>query len=91
MLLIRNILKMFKATPKSKGKSVETVVYETIKQYGNTGCISDDILNKNSNIPYPSITARYSSMLKRNMIELTGESRPGKTGKAQRVMRVKVQ
>jgi hypothetical protein len=90
MLLIRNLMRMFQTTPKAKGMTVEDVVYETIKQYGSEGCISDDVVTKNLNVPYPSITARYKGMIEKEMIELTGETRIGRTGKSQRVMRVKV-
>ena len=81
---------MFQATPKSKGKTVEFMVYETIKSYGKKGCISDDVVRKNTNVPYPSITARYKELMDKNLIELTGETRSGQTGKAQRVMRARV-
>lgn len=74
---------------KQTHKTVQETVYETIKSYGKKGCISDDVLTKNTNIKYPSVTARYRELLDMNLIELTGEHRPGLSGKNQRVMRVK--
>jgi hypothetical protein len=70
-------------------KTVQAIVYDTIKSFGKKGCISDEVLSKNSNLKYPSITARYHELLEKNLIELTGKMRPGLSGKNQRVMRVK--
>jgi hypothetical protein len=74
---------------KQTHKTVQQTVYETIKSFGKEGCISDDVLTKNSNLRYSSVTARYHELIEMKAIELTGEYRPGLSGKNQRVMRVK--
>lgn len=74
---------------KQTHKTIQETVYETIKSFGEDGCISDDVLTKHSKLKYPSVTARYHELLEMNLIELTGEYRPGLSGKNQRVMRVK--
>jgi hypothetical protein len=92
MILIGGLLKTiinFLLGKKSEPKTVQTTVYETVKSFGKKGCISDEILKKNSSIRYSSITARYKELLEKNLIELTGEYRPGSSGKSQRVMRAR--
>jgi DNA-binding transcriptional ArsR family regulator len=66
---------------------LERLVLETIKGFGEHGCISDDVLSAYSNLPYSSVTARYRALLDKGLIEDAGERRPGKSGKPQRVMR----
>ena len=65
---------------------LEKLVYDTIKEFGAAGCISDDVRNKHSTLSYSSITARYASLLNKNLIKLTGEKRAGTSGRNQRVM-----
>lgn len=86
--LLKSIIN-FLLRKKVEHKTVQATVYDTIKSFGKKGCISDEVLSKNSNLKYPSITARYHELLEKNLIELTGEMRPGLSGKNQRVMRVK--
>lgn len=92
MISIGGLLKAifnFLLGKKTKSATVQATVYETIKSFGKKGCISDEVLKKNSNMRYSSITARYRELVEKNLIELTGEMRPGLSGKNQRVMRVK--
>jgi hypothetical protein len=92
MISMVNILKSilnFLLSRKSESKTVHDTVYETIKSFGEQGCISDEVLKRNSAIRYSSITARYNELIKEQLVELTGEYRPGLSGRAQRVMRVK--
>jgi hypothetical protein len=87
-----NILKAilnFLFGKKVEHKSTQETVYETIKSFGATGCISDEVRKKNSSMPYSSITARYHELIEKNLVEATGEYRPGFSGRAQRVLRVK--
>ena len=86
--LLKSILN-FLLGKKQTQKTVQQTVYETIKSFGKEGCISDDVLTKNSKLRYSSVTARYRELIDMNVIELTGEYRPGQSGKNQRVMRVK--
>lgn len=68
---------------------LEAMVYEAIKSFGSDGCISDQILNRFSQYPYSSITARYRSLMDKGFIEDTGKRLPGRSGRKQRVMRAK--
>ena len=66
---------------------LEGLVYEAIKKFGDKGCISDQIRAMYPNYPYSSITARYRALLDKGFIVDTGERRPGKSGKSQRVIK----
>jgi hypothetical protein len=66
---------------------LESLVYEAIKGFPD-GCISDEILEMYPKYPYSSITARYKSLLDKDLIEVTGVKR-GKFGKNQRIMKCK--
>ncbi len=66
----------------------EIMVYEAIASFGDDGCISDDILDLFPFFPYSSITARYSALKRKRLIEVIG-SRVGRSGKPQGVMRAK--
>lgn len=67
-------------------KSMEKIVYEVIRTYPE-GCISDDVIAELHNFSYPSITARYKALITKQLVLDTGEKRPGKSGKLQRVMK----
>lgn len=62
-------------------------VYFAIKSFGKDGCISDEVREYLNPMPYGSITSHYGFLLEKKYIELTGEKRPGKSGRNQRVMR----
>ena len=66
----------------------EIMVYEAIASFGDDGCISDDIIALFPFFPYSSITARYSALKKKRLIEVIG-SRVGRSGKPQSIMRAK--
>jgi hypothetical protein len=68
---------------------LEQMVYEAIKSFGRSGCISDQILSQFSTFPYSSVTARYRALMDKGLIEDTGERMPGRSGRSQRVMRAK--
>lgn len=59
------------------------------------GCISDDVrryCKEKFNIrSYSSVTARYSSLARKGLIQYTGERRPGESGRGQRVMKVNME
>jgi hypothetical protein len=67
-------------------KSLEKIVYEVIRSHPD-GCISDDVIGELDNFSYPSITARYKALMTKKLVCDTGEKRPGKSGKLQRVMK----
>ena len=75
------------AAQKVDTTKLEQLVYETIKSYGQGGCISDQVLGNFPQMPYSSITARYKALMDKSLIEDTGERRAGKSGRPQRVMR----
>jgi hypothetical protein len=64
----------------------EIMVYEAIASFGDDGCISDDIIALFPFFPYSSITARYSALKRKRLIEVIG-SRIGRSGKPQSIMR----
>ena len=66
---------------------LEKMVYESIKKFGESGCISDQLLSIYSQFPYSSITARYRALIDKGLVEDTGERRTGRSGRKQRVMR----
>jgi hypothetical protein len=77
-------------TSKEAARSVDTtnlekMVYEAIKGYPQ-GCISEQIVDQFRNYPYSSITARFSALYRKLLINYTGEKRKARTGKMQRVM-----
>lgn len=75
------------AAEKVDTSALEWIVYKAIRSYGQRGCISDQLITIFNTYPYSSITARYRALLDKNYIEDTGERRPGKSGRNQRVMR----
>jgi len=64
---------------------LEQMVYETIKKFGEKGCISDDVLAVYPYLPYSSVTARYKSLMDKGLIDVIGV-RTGRSGRNQRVM-----
>lgn len=66
---------------------LEAMVREAISGFGQAGCISDQVLAKFPSLSYSSVTARYRGLLDKGFIEDTGEKRPGRSGRKQRVMR----
>lgn len=78
----------FEAAIKVDTTKLEQLVYEAIESFGADGCISDQILAKFPEMPYSSVTARYKSLLEKDLIEIIGV-REGRSGRKQRVMRFK--
>lgn len=68
--------------------SMEQRVYEVIATFEN-GCIQDEVLQILNNYPYSSVTARFRTLLNRGYIIDTGLTRPGKSGRQQRVLKIK--
>ena len=66
---------------------LESMVLDAIKKFGAQGAIADDILKIFPSFPYSSITARFSALIRKGFVSDTGERRPGKSGRGQRVMR----
>lgn len=68
--------------------SMEQRVYEVIASFED-GCIQDEVLAQLSNYPYSSVTARFRGLLNKGYIIDTGETRLGKSGRSQRVLKIK--
>jgi hypothetical protein len=67
-------------------QTLEKIVYEVIRSHPE-GCISDDVLETLKTMPYGSVTARYSALKRKKLIEVTGEKRTSRAGRPQYVMR----
>jgi len=67
---------------------LEELVYTIVRSYAK-GCTQDDVLARREvkGLPYSSVTARFSALLRKGLIEDTGERRPGRSGRSQRVLR----
>ena len=63
---------------------LELMVLRAIKRLGP--CISDEVREEFPGLAYSSVTARYRALLDKGAIKDTGERRPGKSGRGQRVM-----
>ena len=66
--------------------ALERMVHDYIKGCGPGGCIADDVLAAYAGYPYSSITARFSALIEKGLIERTGERRKGRSGRGQSVM-----
>lgn len=67
--------------------ALEALVLGVVAKYPG-GCIQDDILGHFPWRPYSSITARFASLSRKGHIVYTGERRPGRSGRNQRVMKL---
>lgn len=54
---------------------------------GSFGCISDDVRAHYPDLSYSSITARFSALEAKGLIFRAGDTRPGESGRQQKVMR----
>lgn len=77
------------AAHKVDTSELESLVYETIKSFGDRGCISDEVRAKLPDLPYSSVTARYRALLDKDLIVDTGERRKGWSTRNQRVLKIK--
>jgi hypothetical protein len=68
----------------SKG---EQRVLEAVRSFGEAGCTQDDVLARYSDLPYSSVTARFAALLQKRYIVDTGKTKPGKSGRPQRIVR----
>jgi len=70
-------------------KRLERLVYETIAAHPD-GCIQDEVLALHPGKPYSSVTARFRALLDKGYVEEAGFTRPGNSGKQQRVLKAKL-
>jgi hypothetical protein len=75
----------YEAAEKVDTTYLEKQVLEAIKSFPD-GCIADQVLEMFPGAPYSSITARFSALLRKDHIEIIG-TRPGRSGRQQRIMR----
>ena len=68
--------------------NMEQIVYEVIASYPQ-GCIQDEVLAQLMSYPYSTVTARFKALLDKGYIVDTGLTRPGKSGRNQRVLMIK--
>ena len=73
------------AAEKIDTQKMEKIVLEAIKAFPE-GCIADQVLEALPQYSYSTVTARFSSLLRKDHIEIIG-TRPGKSGRQQRIMR----
>jgi hypothetical protein len=78
----------FESAVKVDTTKLEQLVYVAIGSFGSNGCISDQVLEMFPTMPYSSVTARYKALFDKGLIEIIG-TRQGKSGRNQRVMKVK--
>lgn len=67
---------------------LEQIVYTVIGSFGLTGATSDEICEQLPQFTMPTITPRFKPLLDKGFIEAIGK-RPGRSGRNQRVVRVK--
>ena len=68
--------------------NMEQIVYEVIASYPQ-GCIQDEVLAQLMSYPYSTVTARFKALIDKGYIVDTGLTRPGKSGRKQRVLIIK--
>lgn len=66
---------------------LEQVVFEFIESAGAYGATQEDLLEAFPHMPYSSITARPSALLRKRLIVDSGERRRGASGRTQRVLK----
>jgi len=66
---------------------LESMVYEAIAKHPN-GLTSDEIMLYFPNHGVQTISPRYAPLIRKGLIEDSGEKRKGKSGKFQRVLKV---
>ena len=75
----------YEAAERVDTQKMEQIVLEAIKAFPD-GCIADDVLDALPQYSYSTVTARFSTLLRKEHIEIIG-TRPGRSGRQQRIMR----
>jgi hypothetical protein len=65
---------------------LERKVLNVISSFGPDGCISDEVRDELPELTYGSVTARYASLIRKNLVYRPGKQRKGKSGRMQSVM-----
>lgn len=66
--------------------SVEDRVLREIRKAGESGTTQDALRDAMPDVSYPTLTARFSALLRKGLIADSGERRLGKSGRKQRVI-----
>jgi hypothetical protein len=74
------------AAEKIDSTKLEQMVYEVIAKYPK-GCIADNIQKHFPNHGVQTISPRYAPLIRKGLIEDTGERRKGSLGRSQRVLK----
>lgn len=74
------------AAEKVDSAKLEQMVWEVIAKYPS-GCIADDVERELAHLRSHSITPRFAPLLRKGMIEDTGERRRAASGRSQRVVK----
>ena len=65
---------------------MEALVLETIDDFGTSGCIQDQVLEKLPHYSYSPVTARFKALEEKNMIVRCPTKAKGRSGRNQRIM-----
>ena len=74
------------ATEKINVTKMEAIVYHVIDDFGTSGCIQDQVLEKLSYYSYSTVTARFKALEEKNMIVRCPTKAKGGSGRNQRIM-----
>lgn len=69
----------------SRGVLLQRIV-ETIRSFGENGCIHEDVVNRMSDIPPTSISPAYAVLERKGVIRFTDEKRRSSFNRNQRVI-----
>ena len=75
----------YEAADRVDTQKMEKIVLDAIKAFPN-GCIADEVIDALPQYAYSTVTARFSTLLRKEHIEIIG-TRPGRSGRQQRIMR----
>ena len=84
----KDVFTSFEAAVQVDTHTLEMEVYSVIKMHPE-GCIMDDVISALPHIREHSIQPRFAPLIRKGFIVDTGEKRKGKSGRYQRVIRIK--
>jgi len=64
---------------------MEQIVFDTIKSFGKTGCISDNVRDALPEYGY-GVTARYKALKDKDLIKVDNRTAKGRSGRQQQIM-----
>ena len=74
------------AAEKINVTKMEDIVYHVIDDFGTSGCIQDQVLEKLPYYSYSTVTARFKALEEKNMIVRCPTKAKGRSGRNQRIM-----